>query len=173
MRKRAVPGNARAYANEFRSRVAMQTDHVHDPFAVNPIRRSLVGVVGSAAVMVLPFLISEELGATAMLAVGWLAMAALVFSLPVLVWSVVEHLVTLVQRRFYPPISDLDLSERVIHILQRHGVRTIRAVEELDPAAMALMANMAPRDIQAVQRAIALWRYRRWQAAGFPAEGAD
>ena len=67
--------------------------------------------------------------------------------------------------------GELDLPERVVHILQRHGVRTVRAAEQLDPAAFHLMANMAPRDIEAVARAIRLWRYRRWQEAGFPAGG--
>lgn len=173
MQKSTVPGSARAYANEFRSRVAMQTNHVHDPFSVNPIRRSLAGVVGSLAIMIVPFLVSDEAGATMMLAVGWLAMAILVFSLPVLIWATVEEVVTTAHRRLYPPVSDLDLSERVVHILERHGIRTIRAAEALDPAAMHLMGNMAPRDVQDVQRAITLWRYRRWQNAGFPAEGAD
>jgi hypothetical protein len=120
-----------------------------------------------------PFFVSEEAGATMMLAVGWMALAALVFSIPILLWSVAEVLVHAVTARMHPPVSELELPERVIHILQRHGVRTIRAAERLDPAALHLMANMAPRDADAVKRAINLWHYRRWQEAGFPASGAD
>jgi hypothetical protein len=165
------PGSARAYVGEFRSRVAMQRNQVHDPFSVNPIRRSLAAAVVSLGVITLPFMVSEETGATVMLSVGWLAMAVLVFSIPVLVWSVIEALFLAITHRVHPPVSELDLPGRVIHILQRHGVRTIRAAEQLDPAAFHLMANMAPSDAEAVARAISLWRYRRWQEAGFPAGG--
>ncbi len=173
MRRSSEPGSARAYVSEFRSRVSMQSNQLQDPFSVNPIRRSLAAVVISGTVIVVPFFISEEAGATVMLAVGWLAMAMLVFSIPILLWSMAEEALRLATARMHPPVSELDLPERVIHILQRHGVRTIRAAERLDPAALHLMANMAPRDADAVVRALNLWRYRRWQEAGFPAGGAD
>ena len=173
MRKSTVPGNARAYAGEFRSRVAMQPDQAHDPFSVNPIRRSLIAVVGSVAIVTLPFLISEQAGATVMLSIGWIAMAVLIFSLPVLVWATTEELIHAMSRRLHPPITELDLSDRVLHILQRHGIRTIRDAEQLDPTSFHLMANMTPRDVYMIERAINLWHYRRWQEAGFPAEGAD
>lgn len=168
-----MPRSARAYAGEFRSRVAMQSNHLHDPFGVNPIRRSFVAGSVSLALITTPFLISDEVGATVMLSFGWVAMAVLVFCIPIFLWSVGEELVRVVTSRVYPPVSELDLPERLIHILQRHGVRTVRAAEQLDPAAFHLMANMAPRDADAVVRAINLWRYRRWQDAGFPAEGGD
>ena len=171
MRTSSTPGSARAYIGEFRSRVATQPTHWQDPFHTNPIRRSLTGAVLGLAVIVLPFLVSGELGATVMLAVGWLALAMVVFCIPILLWSVGEELVRRATSHLYPPVSELDLPERVVHILQRHGVRTIRAAEQLDPAAFHLMANMAPRDIAAVERAIRLWRYRRGQEAGFPAGG--
>ena len=125
----------------------------------------------SLALVTTPFLISEEVRATVMLSFGWIAMAVLVFCIPIFLWSVIEELVRIVSNRLYPPVSELDLPERVIRILQRHGVRTVRAAEQLDPAAFHLMANMAPRDAEAVVRAINLWRYRRWQEAGFPAGG--
>jgi hypothetical protein len=171
MRTTSTPGSARAYISEFRSRVAAQPNQWQDPFSTNPIRRSLVGAAVGLAVIVGPFLISSEAGATVMLAVGWLALAMVVFCLPILVWSIVEELLRRVASHVYPPVSDLELPERIIHILQRHGIRTIRAAERLDPAAFHLMANMAPRDAEAVRRAIRLWRYRRWQEAGFPAGG--
>lgn len=171
MRTSSTPGSARAYIGEFRSRVAAQPNQWQDPFHTNPIRRSLTGAAIGLAVIVLPFLVSEELGATIMLAVGWLALAMVVFCLPILVWSLIEELVRRTTSRIHPPVSELDLPERVIHILQRHGVQTVRAAERLDPAAFHLMANMGPRDAEAVGRAIRLWRYRRWQEAGFPAGG--
>ncbi|HEX2282308.1 MAG TPA: hypothetical protein VHG52_11175 [Thermomicrobiales bacterium] len=166
-----MPRSARAYVGEFRSRVAMQSNQLHDPFSVNPIRRSLVAGLVSLALITTPFLISEEVGATVMLSFGWIAMAVLVFCIPIFLWSVAEELIRVISNRLYPPVNELDLPERVIHILQRHGVRTVRAAEQLDPAAFHLMANMGPRDAEAVVRAINLWRYRRWQEAGFPAGG--
>lgn len=173
MRRMPPPGSARAYVGEFRSRVAMQSSQVHDPFSVDPVRRSLIAVAVSLAVIVVPFMISNEAGATVMLSVGWLALAVLVFSVPVLVWSALEETIRALNHRIHPPVTDLDLPERVIHILHRHGIDTIQAAERLDPAAFHLMANMGPRDADAVTRAINLWRYRRWQEAGFPAGGGD
>ncbi len=168
-----VSNSARAYTREFRTRVALRSDPVHDPFSVNPIRRSLVAVIGSLGIITVPFLISESAGATVMLSVGWLAMAVLVFSLPVLIWATVEEMVAALRRKVHPPVSELDLPQRIVHILQRHGVGTIRAAEHLDEASLLLMSNLTPRDAQAVERALSLWRYRRWQDAGFPAGGMD
>lgn len=173
MRTRSVPRSARACAGEFRSRVTLQSNQFHDPFGVNPIRRSVVAGLASLALITAPFLISEEVGATFMLSIGWLALAVLVFCIPIFLCSLGEAIVRAVTNRIYPPVSELDLPERVISILERHGVRTVRAAEQLDPAAFHLMANMTPRDADAVIRAINLWRYRRWQEAGFPAGGGD
>lgn len=75
MQRTSVPRSARAYVGEFRSRVAMQSNQLHDPFSVNPIRRSLVAGLVSLALVTTPFLISEEVGATVMLSFGWIAMA--------------------------------------------------------------------------------------------------
>jgi hypothetical protein len=94
-----------------------------------------------------------------------------VFCVPILIWSLLEALIQQATSRLQPPVSELDLPARVVHILQRHGVRTISAAEKLDPAAYHLMANMAPRDAEAIRRAIRLWRYRRRQEAGFPTGG--
>jgi hypothetical protein len=171
MRTSSTPGSARAYLGEFRSRVAAQPNQWQDPFHTHPIRRSLAGVAIGLGMIVVPFLISSDVGATMMLAVGWLALAMVVFCLPILVWSLIEALIQRATSHLHPPVSELELSARVIHILPRHGVRTLRAAERLDPAAFHLMANMGPRDAEAVRRAIRLWRYRRWQEAGFPAGG--
>lgn len=153
--------------------MATQSTQMHDPFGVNPIRRSFIGASVSLGLIILPFLISEEAGATVMLSIGWFAMAIVVFCIPVFIWCVGEELLHVITHRIHPPVSELDLPERIIHILQRHNVRTIHVAEQLDPAAFHLMANMSPRDAHAVERALNLWRYRRWQEAGFPTEGAD
>lgn len=171
MRTSSTPGSARALLGEFRSRVAAQPNQLQDPFHINPIRRSFAGAAIGLGVIVLPFMVSSEAGAVVMLAVGWLAMAMVIFCIPILVWSLIEELVRRATHHIYPPVSELDLPDRVVHILHRHGVWTIRAAERLDPAAFHLMANLTPRDADAVGRAIRLWRYRRWQEAGFPAGG--
>lgn len=173
MRNPSTPGNARAYIGEFRSRVAMQTRQVPDPFSINPIRRSLIGACVSLAVIILPFYISDEAGTSMMLSVGWLAMAVLVFSTPIFLWSVAEKLYRTIYHRIHPPVDDLDIAARVIHVLHRHGIHTIRDVTRTDDAELLLMSNLEPRDVDAVRRAVSLWRYRRWQEAGFPASGAD
>lgn len=173
MRKRSEPGSVRAYTGELHSRVVAQSNPLNDPFSINPIRRSFIGATVSMVLITIPFLISAEVGATVMLSVGWLAMAIIVFCVPIFIWSVAEEVVRIISPRIHPPVSELDLPLRIIHILQRHNVGTIRAAERLDPAAFHLMANMAPRDAESIVRAINLWRYRRWQEAGFPAEGAD
>lgn len=166
-----MSGSARASLGEFRSRVAARPNQLQDPFHTNPIRRSLAGAVFGLGIIVVPFQLSSEAGAMVMLAVGWLAMAMVVFCIPILIWSLIEAMVRWATSHLHPPVSELDLPDRVVHILQRHGVRTIRAAERLDPAAFSLMANLTPRDADAVGRAIRLWRYRRWQEAGFPAGG--
>lgn len=173
MKNSAVPGNARAYIGEFRSRVAMQTNQVNDPFGINPIRRSFIGAFASLALITTPFLISEDAGTTVMLSVGWLAMAMLVFCIPILIWSTGEKIYLTIYHRIHPPVDDLDIPERVMHILHRHGLHTIRDVSRADDPTLMLMANMESRDLDAIRRAVSLWRYRRWQEAGFPASGAD
>lgn len=99
MQRTSVPRSARAYVGEFRSRVAMQSNQLHDPFSANPIRRSLVAGLVSLALVTTPFLISEEVGATVMLSFGWIAMAVLVFCIPIFLWSVIEELVRIVSNR--------------------------------------------------------------------------
>jgi DNA-directed RNA polymerase alpha subunit len=100
-------------------------------------------------------------------------MAVLVFSLPILVWSLSERAYRAIYHRIHPSVDDLDISQRLVHILHRHGVHTIRDVSRRDDPELLLMANMEPRDVDVLRRAVNLWRYRRWQEAGFPASGAD
>jgi hypothetical protein len=35
-----------------------------------------------------------------------------------------------------------------------------------------LLPNMDPRALHEIRRAINIWKYQRWQEAGFPAKGA-
>jgi hypothetical protein len=59
----------------------------------------------------------------------------------------------------------------VLHVLQRHGYETIESVDTAPDAALMLLSNMDLRGLREVRRAIAVWKYRRWQEKGFPVEG--
>jgi hypothetical protein len=146
------------------------TGYLADPFAVNPIRRSFVLVLGCAAIIVGPNWIGGEAAmTTVMLSVGWLAVTGFVLGLPVLVWSLAEAGMARVKNRLQPSLEQLDLSPRVLHVLQRHGYDTIESVETASDSALLMLSNMDQRGLREVRRAIALWRYRRWQERGFPA----
>jgi hypothetical protein len=123
----------------------------------------------SLAIVLTPMLSDHELGVTLMLTVGWLAAVGLVFCVPILIWSAVAEGITIIRRRIHPPIETLNLTPRLLHILHRHGFDTIVAVDKADDPTLSMLANMDPRDVQQVRRAISLWKYARWQAAGFPA----
>lgn len=150
----------------------MDSGSLPDPFAVNPIRRSAVLVSACAAVIVVPWTIDEDLLTSVMLSVGWLAVTGLVMGIPILIWSLAEAGVAAARARLRPPIEELDISPRVLHVLQRHGFETIESVEAAPDAMLLLLSNMDARGVQEVRRAVALWRYRRWQEQGFPAQGA-
>lgn len=143
------------------------SDHA-DPFAVNPIRRSFGLVVVSAAMLLGPFAIGGEPGITSMIAGGWMGMIGLAIGVPVLALSLLEYGWERLRRSFDPGIDDLDISPRLINILHRHGYDSISVVEATPDAALLLLSNMDLRGLREVRRAIAQWRYLRWQAAGFP-----
>ena len=145
---------------------------IADPFAVNPVRRSFALVMTCALVIVVPWMISDEALTTIMLAVGWLAVTGLVMGIPILVWSVAEAVVATARARRRPPVDQLAISPRVLHVLQRHGYLTIESVETASDPALMLLSNMDTRGLQEVRRAVAIWRYRRWQERGFPVGGA-
>ena len=146
---------------------------IADPFVVNPIRRSLGLVVVCLALLVGPWLISEQAGTTVMLSVGWLAATGLVMGLPILVWSSIEELIRLLRRRVRPSIDGLGLSPRVEHVLSRHGFQTIESVDQTPDDGLLLLSNMDARGVREIRRAITLWKYRRWQENGFAATGDD
>ena len=140
-----------------------------DPFAVDPVRRSAIAVAVCLAIVIAPMLSGHELGVTIMLTVGWLAAIGLIFCIPILIWSAAAAGFTIIRRRIHPPIEHLNLPPRLLHILHRGGFDTIVSVEKADDPTLMLLANIDQRDLQHIRRAISLWKYARWQAAGFPA----
>lgn len=149
------------------------TGYLADPFAVNPIRRSLILVLSCSGIVFIPWLFGEEIATTIMLSVGWLAMTGLVIGLPVLAMSLIEEAVRSVRRRLRPPIEQLEITPRVAHILYRHGYESIEEVDRTPDAALFLLSNMDNRGVREIRRAISVWKYRRWQEQGFPATGHD
>jgi hypothetical protein len=142
---------------------------VSDPFAVNPIRRSAGLVAICLVVLIVPWLISEQFGTTVMLALGWLAVTGLVMGLPILIWSLAEEGIRLLRRRVHPSVEQLKLSPRVEHILLRHGLTTVRDVDQTPDDGLLLLSNMDQRGLREIRRAITLWKYQRWQESGFAA----
>ncbi len=159
--------------NRWRARSQILNSSVSDPFAVNPIRRSAGLVAICSLVLVVPWLIDEQFGITMMLATGWLAITGLVMGIPILLWCVGEWLVAAAQRRIHPGIELLALTPRVEHILLRHGLTTIRQVEETPDEGLILLSNMDTRGVHEIRRAVSLWKYRRWQEGGFTAVGNE
>jgi hypothetical protein len=149
------------------------TGYLADPFAVNPIRRSSILVLSCTGIVFVPWLFGEEIATTIMLSVGWLAMTGLVIGLPVLAMSLIEEGVRTVRRRLHPPVEQLDITPRVAHILYRHGYESIEEVDRTPDAALLLLSNMDNRGVREIRRAVAVWKYRRWQEQGFPATGHD
>jgi hypothetical protein len=146
-----------------------QSETLADPFAVNPIRRSLLLCAVSAGIVVLPWRISEQLGTTVMMTVGWLAITGLVFGVPVLAISLIEWSYLAMRHRFDPPVEHLGLSPRVLHVLRRHGYRTIEDVRRSSDAAILSLSNMDDRGLREIRKQLTLRDYQKWQDAGFPA----
>lgn len=161
------------YQNWRTTRAQALNSGVSDPFAVNPIRRSATLVAVCLIVLLGPWLVDEDFGVTVMLAVGWLAVTGLVMGTPVLIWSLAEAGIALVQRRIHPTVEQLGLSPRVEHILVRHGLTTIRDIDETPDDGLLLLSNMDTRGLREIRRSITLWKYRRWQESGFSAVGDD
>lgn len=139
-----------------------------DPFAVNPIRRSLVLVVTSAVVFFGPLLFGGDNGAMAVIAGGWLGLVGLAIGIPVLLLSLGEAAYQRLIEHLRPSVDRLDLCPRLQNILVRHGYSAIAAIEATPDPVLLLLSNMEARDVREIRRAISLWRYREWQARGFP-----
>ena len=143
--------------------------NVSDPFSVDPVRRSATVVGTCLAIILVSSMVGGELGTAILLSVGWLAMVGLVFCVPILIWSSIEEGLAIIRRRIHPPLEELTLPPRVLHILHRHGFETIQAVDRADDAHLLTLSNIDMRDLHQVRRAISLWKYARWQEKGFPA----
>ena len=102
-----------------------------------------------------------------MTCVAALGGACLLIATPVLLWTVVEQLVRWHHRQTSPPLSELGISVRLANILRNAGYETIRDVERLDTADLMSLRRVEPQEAAQFARAIALYRYRRWQESGF------
>ena len=159
--------------NRWRARSQILNSSVSDPFAVNPIRRSAGLIVFCLVVLIVPWLINDQFGVTMMLATGWLAITGLVMGVPIFLWCTGEWILDAIQRRMHPGIDQLKLSPRVAHILLRHGIATIRQIEETPDQGLLVLSNMDARGVQEIRRAVSLWKYRRWQESGFTTVGNE
>jgi hypothetical protein len=144
-----------------------------DPFAVNPIRRSFALVVICASLVFGPFLIGGQFAVSLLLGVGWISVTGLIFGIPILIWSLIEEAVRIVRRQVSPGVDQLDLSPRLRHVLTRYGYTTIASVDQASDVTLLLLSNLDERGLHEIRRSVSLWKYRRWQEAGFPATGYD
>jgi hypothetical protein len=142
----------------------------NDLFAVNPLRRSFCVVAASwASILVPAYLMEGELRSLILIGTGWLAATGIIMCTPILIWCLIEELVKLIRRRITPPIEVLDLSPRAYNLLRRHGFESIDSVDRTADSSLMLLSNMDARALHEIRRAINIWKYRRWQERGFPA----
>jgi hypothetical protein len=141
-----------------------------DPFAVNPVRRSFAAFVICSAAFIVPMAaFPENLEALTMVMFGWLAAIGMVLTFPIFLMSLAELAWAQVARRLYPSVDLLDVSPRVRNLLNRYGFRTIEGVDRTSDDAFLMLTNFDPKALHELRRAISIWKYRRWQDAGFPA----
>ena len=144
----------------------------NDLFAVNPLRRSAYIVASSWAMILGPvFLLEGDAQSLFLVAFGWIAMTGIIMVSPILIWCLIEEAVRAIRRRVHPSLDLLDLSPRAANLLRRYGFETIASVEQTDDGTMLMLGNMDARTLRDIRRTISIWRYRRWQERGFPAEG--
>ncbi len=142
-----------------------------DPFAINPIRRSLASFAVCTAAFVVPMaFFPSNLEALSMVLFGWLAAIGMVMCFPIFLISVIELAWIRVSQRVHPSVDVLDLSPRVRHLLRRYGYDTIESVDCTHDDVFLLLSNFDPKALHEVRRAISIWKYLRWQEAGFPAD---
>lgn len=149
-----------------------QALEVYDPFAVNPLRRSATALLVSGAIVVgPPALLSSSHASLVLITVGWAAMAVFMLSFPVLLICLVELLWQAVSRRIHPSVDELDLSPRVRNLLRRHGYDSIVSLDRASDTELLILSNFDAQAVREARRAVSLWKYRRWQEAGFPDRG--
>ncbi len=142
-----------------------------DPFAVNPVRRSLIAFIICSAAFIVPMaFFPQNLEAMSMVLFGWLAAIGMVLCFPVFLMSVAELAWKQIARRLYPSVDLLDLNPRVRNLLNRYGFRTIDSVDRCSDDGFLMLTNFDPKALHELRRAVSVWKYRRWQDAGFPAD---
>jgi hypothetical protein len=144
----------------------------NDIFAVNPLRRSAWIVSVCWAFLLGPaFLLHGDAQMLMLISFGWLAATGIILVTPILIWCLIEEAWKVLRRRVDPTIEELDLSPRACNLLRRHGLETIASIERVSDSSLSLLSNMDARAIREIRRAISIWRYKRWQDRGFPADG--
>lgn len=142
-----------------------------DPFAINPVRRSLIVFIVCAMGFIVPMTVFPPgLEATTMVLFGWMAAVGMVLALPVFLMSSAEWAWKEIDRRIHPSVDLLDVSPRVRNLLNRYGFRDIDNVDRTPDDVFLMLSNFDPKALHELRRAVNLWRYRRWQEAGFPAD---
>ncbi len=162
--------NSRDYSTSIQLQRRASTEP-WDPFAVNPVRRSLAAFILCTAAFVVPMaLFPSNLEALSMVLFGWLAAIGMVMSFPIFLISLIELGWNSVSQRVHPSIDVLDLTPRVRNLLRRYGYHTIESVDRTHDDVFLLLSNFDPKALHEVRRAISVWKYLRWQEAGFPAD---
>ena len=163
---RPAPNAREVYRSARRSAYGSSPD---DLFAVNPVRRSAAISLGSWALLVVPAaFLHGDLQALLLIGFGWMAAAGVVFVTPIFFWSLAEVGWRSYRRRRHPGIEELDISQRVYNLLERHGFETIEHVDRTPDSSLLLLSNMDTRTLHNIRRAINIWKYQRWQERGFP-----
>lgn len=144
---------------------------LNDLFSINPLKRSFWIVFVSWMMLIVPAtMLSGDLRAIILISSAWLAITGIIMVTPILIWCLIEEAWNSVSRRVNPSIEQLDLSPRAFNLLRRHGFVSISSVEATPDSSLMLLSNMDARALREIRRSISLWRYRRWQERGFPAD---
>jgi hypothetical protein len=163
---RPAPNAREVYQAARRSAYGASPD---DLFAVNPVRRSAIISFGSWALLVVPAVfLRGDLQALLLIGFGWMAAAGVVFVTPIFFWSIAEVIWRSYRRRKHPGIDELDISQRVFNLLNRHGFETIEHVDRTPDSSLLLLSNVDARTLHSIRRAVNIWKYQRWQDRGFP-----
>ena len=141
-------------------------------FAVNPVRRAATLVAVCLAVIGVVIAILQGGGSRGegfLLLLAAFMGAVLLLAVPLLLWSVGAELARRHRRRTSADLADLRLSIRTENILRRAGYETVADIVHLDDEVLLGLPRMADHDVRQIRRALSVWDYRQWQAAGFPA----
>jgi hypothetical protein len=137
-------------------------------FAVNPLRRALATILVSLALIAAPLALpGGNVRAVLQLITVWFGATSIIMCTPILIWCSVEEAWRWLQRRLWPTIDQLGLSPRTHNLLRRHGYVTIASVERASDSTLLLLSNMDGQAVREIRRSVNVWRYLRWQEAGF------